>query len=1201
MPDEQDPLSESDIELLACPNYRNGCRYGNVAKVGLDGNVIWFRTYGDNSLEILEVIQSADKQYIYVCGESRSYTTPYNHKTGNVFSNNQQINYGSVAPCNSSLPYRKRPYVAKIRYSDGELMWERVYGSNNNTGCFFELTGRATDLIQDGNGDLVVVGYEQYLNQTPTQEVKSFAMKIDASHGTSTEGDLVNFQFLTISANEIRSECYGIEYQYNQPSKFVICGRIDQSSGSSSIGFETYVTGIDNNLNLLGTINIIPPFTTTSSIPGHNLFEIIPTDIHLRGNGDILVGAVDDYIFEQTFYDQWGNVLGETYGASGIGEVLIFTNQANDYQYSTHVTLPHSIRAYDLKVGVIATENNGFAVVSSTQYPNSPPSGYTACCSPAYTLDADDCGYWNADAYILQYNSSNTLVWDKIFDAGLPNGNNCRPYDVKRQECMYRILVAPDGGLVVCGNNSMNFDDCYLAKLYGPCQNGATYPQNHSAYFNTVLTSSYQPLGPLPGDNYNYKGQILIGAGATVELTGVWHFADSRQVGVPTGIVVYPGGRLILNGATLSGIETSLQDCNFDYTGESMWDGIQVYGNRSQPQYYAGQPNPDHGVVIMQNGSSIQDARTAIAMGDDTYSSNGGVLRVMPSTPRCSFKNNFTSVAFLSYWNTADLNGICRSSFTDVDFICDAPMKDSYFGGRASNVFISNWAVYGIKFEGCKFENSYASNFSNGKRTTGIFSIDGTYSITPSDNPATFIQPCDYPDGAKCEFNYLSKGLEFWFDPQYALANSIHVYEAKFKDVSIGVESKIDFNTVLYKNQFEYTTNFKYDFNITQPRSILLNQTANCGVFDNTMSWNTNINTLYSPIGVQIDNSQVTPGATFNAIAGNTIANASGASYAIGSVFTHTNFDMQATCNTYTNMDIDWLVDFEPASPANEQFADQTISGYDPSNVFTASPGTANILAANLNGIPNYYTNATLVTSNTNILTPVGTTPCSSKDPCWAYGENWVGDEGGGEGDPTPGSMRGSNETAIMKQIYAGNFKLALTAIEALKNDSLKALYNLIYGVYYSGRSYAALTPLELSTLRGFAQWNNAVATYAQGILKFFAGDENMATPVVVPLPGSLNKNVGTGKLDAASGKYLSLYPNPASAEWILAYQLPSVAANYMLNVYDNMGRCVYTSAIHNNKGNIKIDCLKWANGIYLVSLTNRGVQLHAQKISILH
>lgn len=348
LPDEQDPLSEGDIELLACPNYRNGCRYGNVSKVRLDGSVIWFRTYSDNALEILEVIQSADKEYIYVCGESRSYTVPYNHKTSSGFLNTQQIDYGSTIPCNSSMKYLPKPYVAKIRYSDGELMWERVYGSNNNTGCFFELTGRATDLIQDGNGDLFVVGYELYDNQSPQQELKSFVMKVDATNGTSTEGDLLAFQFLTISTTEIRSQCYGIEYQYNQLSKFVICGRIDQSSGASSIGFETYVALIDNNL-AVSNIQIIPPFTTSSSIPGHTLFEMIPTDIHLRGNGDILVGAVDDYIFNNKPLD--------IYGGIGNGEVLIF-DFASGYQYSTHVTLPHSIRAYDLKVGVIATENN---------------------------------------------------------------------------------------------------------------------------------------------------------------------------------------------------------------------------------------------------------------------------------------------------------------------------------------------------------------------------------------------------------------------------------------------------------------------------------------------------------------------------------------------------------------------------------------------------------------------------------------------------------------------------------------------------------------------------------------------------------------------------------------------------------------------------------------------------------------------------
>ena len=41
--------------------------------------------------------------------------------------------------------------------------------------------------------------------------------------------------------------------------------------------------------------------------------------------------------------------------------------------------------------------------------------------------------------------------------------------DVKKQECMYSITQADDGGLVIDGNYSENRDDCYLVKLYNDC------------------------------------------------------------------------------------------------------------------------------------------------------------------------------------------------------------------------------------------------------------------------------------------------------------------------------------------------------------------------------------------------------------------------------------------------------------------------------------------------------------------------------------------------------------------------------------------------------------------------------------------------------------------------------------------------------------------------------------------------------------
>jgi hypothetical protein len=47
--------------------------------------------------------------------------------------------------------------------------------------------------------------------------------------------------------------------------------------------------------------------------------------------------------------------------------------------------------------------------------------------------------------------------------------------DLKRQECMYSIIQSPDGGFVVVGNNSRNFDDCYVAKLKNICTNASLF------------------------------------------------------------------------------------------------------------------------------------------------------------------------------------------------------------------------------------------------------------------------------------------------------------------------------------------------------------------------------------------------------------------------------------------------------------------------------------------------------------------------------------------------------------------------------------------------------------------------------------------------------------------------------------------------------------------------------------------------------
>ena len=1128
----QNPPATYDPFHLECANDIKGCHRLSISRHRSDGTIIWIKTYGDNSAEGYGIIQSSDKNYIYVCGESYSYDIDYNYSNQNI----------SIAQNQCALPGKRRFFVAKVEYLTGNLVWEKIYGPTSGNNGYNDFKAKALELVEGDNNDLFVVGYHE--------EVIPYIIKVETSNG-----DLISYRDNFLSSNQ-----YG---QFSDIIKvgneFFISGHYTDLTTNPIINYG-FIYKIDNSLNSVSS-------GLVTGTTGNTL--IFTFDISRKSNGDLLLGYVDGWT--NRYSGAPNNV--ET-GHDGTGKVAIFNPSTLSSPISV-VTLGQ-VFTFDLKVGVIGTSDGGFAAVSSVQI-SPPPTSYQSCCSND-VLSTSEIDYWNADAAIYKFDQNNALEWTKTFDSETTFGL-CRPKDVKKQECLYKIIEAPDGGLVVCGNNSNNFDDNYLAKLYGPCQKNLVYSQNTGntvGLFGNLLINQIRTA--ISTGFLNYKGQILIGPGSEITLQGDWRFADSKQVGVPTGIVVYPGGKLILDPqCKLMGI--SPNDCS----SENMWDGIQVYGDRLQPQYAHTQPNPYHGVVLM-NGATIEDARTAVALGDNGWGQNGGVIYAENST----FRNNFTAVSFMNYFNPAYGDGRTFSRFIGNSFICDQPMKDSYYGGRASNVFISNWAVHGIKFLGCHFTNNYSGNFNDGKRTTGIFSIDATYDVFPSDNPNTTFQPCDFPDGVKSSFTQLSKGVEYWFEPSYNLNNKIRIFQSEFNNNNISIKSQLDPNTLVFANTFTLTSAFKHDFNIAQPRGILIEGSLNTGIFDNELFFNSSLTTPFPPVGVQANNTYQFPGFT-NSISGNIFQSPTPGISSIGTAFTRNNPQIQATCNTYQNLEYDWVVDFDPnALPTGEIFADQTWSQTDPMNTFTSSPAGANIIGTNINGTPNYYTTSgSLNTSNVNLLLPIGNTNCPTRDACWAYGE-----EGSG-GNPEGKSERTGS---IMSLIYQGRYDKAMDQINNLTDENDKYFFMFLRSIFINGGNFARLSSAEVTTLIGYAKQNTRIGTYANGLLSFFTENSIQNYPDVNPTIKGFTEGINT-RVTQPSMVRVSIYPNPAKNS--INCEFVTESSKIKIRIFDVLGTEIYKSDLVEDK-NINIDCSQWQNGIYLIecdvnefTVTKKVVVLH--------
>jgi len=211
-------------------------------------------------------------------------------------------------------------------------------------------------------------------------------------------------------------------------------------------------------------------------------------------------------------------------------------------------------------------------------------------------------------------------------------------------------------------------------------------------------------------EEYYVSHDIFIDSLKTLSLTGTIHMNDSAR------IIVRPGGKLIVNGGTLTSA------CE----GE-MWQGIIVEGHNNIRQAALAQ-----GSVILNN-ATIENAWTAISTrGADTnavYEHTGGIVQATNTL----FRNNRRSVEFLSYENHTTTHQVTdnASYFTRCTFTVD---DDNLFVAQGRNFqnHVTMWQVRGVKFNGCSFHNEMTGTSHRGKAVSTIEAGFNVKRVCPS-------------------------------------------------------------------------------------------------------------------------------------------------------------------------------------------------------------------------------------------------------------------------------------------------------------------------------------------------------------------------------------------------------------------------------------------------------------------------------------
>jgi len=210
------------------------------------------------------------------------------------------------------------------------------------------------------------------------------------------------------------------------------------------------------------------------------------------------------------------------------------------------------------------------------------------------------------------------------------------------------------------------------------------------------------------------------GAKLTINSAEILFSADTK-------IIVKPGGRLILDGCTLTSI------CSTE-----LWQGIEVWGNKTTHQY-AVNGSYGQGYVELKNGATIENAVCALNLWrPDYWSYTGGIVHATDAV----FRNNHRSVHALYYKNHHPTN----ANETDYNAMfkrCQFIVNENYIGDE-DHVFhkhVDLSHVKGFKFYACDFSVTASSN-NISYWTSGIagteagFLVDGicdSYQIPCSD------------------------------------------------------------------------------------------------------------------------------------------------------------------------------------------------------------------------------------------------------------------------------------------------------------------------------------------------------------------------------------------------------------------------------------------------------------------------------------
>jgi len=423
------------------------------------------------------------------------------------------------------------------------------------------------------------------------------------------------------------------------------------------------------------------------------------------------------------------------------------------------------------------------------------------------------------------------------------------------------------------------------------------------------------------------------GINVLVTNTGVLNIYPGRK------IVVRQGATLTINGGTLT------NKCG------QHWQGIEVLGTISSAA------ESDQGKLMLKNGATISNAKEAVRLhNDDDYSTHGGIIIAKDS----KFINNWRNVEFLDYPYSYQERGV----FSNCEFILNNDFPASLGSPVA---MVTMWAVDGIEFKGCLFEDQ-RNNFEN--PPNGINSIDAGYTVGPY---CGGLEPCP----KRSVFSNFNRAI---YSTNSNSLLGIEVTETNFKNNNVGIFfNTVNGGAVIVKNKFDIgkasPNSFQFDIGLNLSNSSFF--TVEDNLFEQGVSHDA------FTCGMFIENTGPFPNDIYN----NTINNLFIGVLTLGSNSLESDVPiqdcwsgLQFSCNDCNGNSNDFLL-------TNVQKKQGSIN-LPTGNSF--SDGTQWHLALNSEcGIDYYYNSQALTQTPENLFGAIEVLNTNNNNPCYS---NWNDD-----------------------------------------------------------------------------------------------------------------------------------------------------------------------------------------------------------------